>query len=435
MRFYLSFLCWFTGFTVIGQERPSVVVTTIDSGWAGNSVNAVIFRKNSLVTHNNTQFISFYDAKGFVVLGKRQLGDQQWETRKTAYKGNIRDAHNTISIMVDGDGYLHLSWDHHNNPLNYCRSKEPLSLEMSEKLPMTLKAERSVSYPEFFRLPDGDLLFLYRDGGSGKGNIVLNRYAVQTKQWSQLHQNLIDGEGKRNAYWQACTDKNGFMFISWVWRESPDVASNHDMSYAISKDGGKTWSNSKGQRYELPINLSTAEKIATIPAGSDLINQTSMCTDDKGKAVIASYWTGKNNVPQYQVLYQQGKTWKLKDAGFRTSDFSLSGGGTKKIPMSRPQVLSWGRGKRASIALIFRDEERGNKVSLAVNKIRKNGWKIMDLDNTDNGEWEPTYDTELWSNKKQLHIFVQKVKQADKEGVTNTPPQLVQVFQLDKWIN
>ena len=32
--------------------------------------------------------------------------------------------------------------------------------------------------------------------------------------------NLVSGEGKRNAYWQAVTDKKGTIHISWVWRES-----------------------------------------------------------------------------------------------------------------------------------------------------------------------------------------------------------------------
>jgi hypothetical protein len=69
---------------------------------------------------------------------------------------------------------------------------------------------------------------------------------------------------------------------------------------------------------------------------------------------------------------------------------------------------------------------------MAVNKIyRNNKWKLADLNEAGVGEWEPTYDTELWKNKKQLHLFVQKVAQADKEGVTKNPPQMVQVLQVE----
>ena len=35
--------------------------------------------------------------------------------------------------MVDGDGYLHLSFDHHGHKLNYCRSIAPDTLVLGDK--------------------------------------------------------------------------------------------------------------------------------------------------------------------------------------------------------------------------------------------------------------------------------------------------------------
>ena len=182
---------------------------SIANGWAKNSVNAVIFRRNSIVTHENTQYAAFYDEDANVVLAKRALGTGQWEVHKTQYKGNAGDAHNSISIMADGDGFLHMSWDHHVHPLRYCRSKSPGSLELTDKLPMTGHKESRVTYPEFYRLPNGDLLFLYRDGASGRGNVMLNQYDVKTRTWSQLQDGFINGQGERNAYWQMTIDIRG----------------------------------------------------------------------------------------------------------------------------------------------------------------------------------------------------------------------------------
>jgi len=209
------------GQIVTAQLLPNVSLVAVDSGWAGNSINTVVFRKNSLVTYGDTQFIAFYDAKGFVVIGKRKTGVNKWQLKQTNFTGNIKDAHNSISIMVDGAGYFHLAWDHHNNSLNYCRSVHPSSLELTDKIQMTGQFENSVSYPEFYKMPNGNLLFFYRDGGSGRGNLVINQYNIVTKQWTQLQHNLIDGENKRNAYWQACIDNKGVIHISWVWRETP----------------------------------------------------------------------------------------------------------------------------------------------------------------------------------------------------------------------
>ncbi|MEJ7674431.1 MAG: BNR repeat-containing protein [Chitinophagaceae bacterium] len=245
--------------------QPKITTTPVAEGWANNSINAVVFRKNSLVTYKDTQYIAFYNNDKYVVLGKRKLGGKHWQLKQTKYQGNTSDAHNMISLMVDGDGYLHIAWDHHNNPLNYCRSIQPGSLELTEKMSMTGKVENKVSYPEFYRMPGGNLLFFYRDGGSGQGNLVINRYNTAAKEWSQLHTNLIDGEGERNAYWQACVDAKGTIHLSWVWRETPDVASNHDICYARSTDGGITWEKSTGEKYQIPVSASTAEYAFKIP--------------------------------------------------------------------------------------------------------------------------------------------------------------------------
>lgn len=416
---------------VIAQSVEKTTLANVDFGWAHNSVNTVVFRKNSLVTWKDTQFIAFYNEQRFVIIGKRKLGTANWLLQQTVYKGNTADAHNMISIMIDGAGYLHLSWDHHNNALNYSRSKEPGSLELTDKVSMTGLNEKKVSYPEFYKLPDGNLLFFYRDGGSGQGNMVINQYSIKTKEWKQLHSNLINGEGKRNAYWQACVDAKGTIHVSWVWRESPDVASNHDMCYARSADGGKTWMNSEGKKYQLPITAATAEYALQIPQKSELINQTSMFADASGNPYIASYWRDKaDSIPQYHLIYKKGKQWKAQNLGFRKTAFSLSGGGTKRIPISRPQIIVWQSGKTISVAIIFRDEERDGKISAAVSSdITKNKWKIKDLLNTSAGSWEPSYDTELWKQKHILHLFVQKTDQADAEGKSDMMPQMVQVLE------
>ncbi|MEI9908393.1 MAG: BNR repeat-containing protein [Bacteroidota bacterium] len=390
-----------------------------------------VFRKNSLVTFKGTQYIAFYNNEKFVVLGKRKTGASQWVLKTTAYKGNAADAHNTISIMVDGAGYLHISWDHHGHPLNYCKSKSPGSLELTDKLWMTGLNEQKVTYPEFHKLPNGNLLFLYRDGQSGEGNLVLNLYDIITKQWTQLHTNLVDGEGQRNAYWQACTDVKGTIHLSWVWRESPDVASNHDMCYAKSADGGKTWLTSVGKKYTLPITATTAEYACTIPQKSELINQTSMYADASGNPCIATYWRDQgDSVPQYRLICKKGSQWITQNLVFRRTAFSLSGEGTKRIPISRPQIIAWRAGKSLSIAIIFRDAERGNKVSVVTSSvIATNKWRIIDLSEDPVGSWEPTYDTELWKEKGILNLFVQKTEQVDEEGKANIPPQMIKVLE------
>lgn len=413
------------------QQAPQTHLIAVGEGWAKNSINAVVFRKNSLVSIKDTQFIAYYNEDGFIVLGKRKLGTENWQLKTTELKANTADAHNTIAIMLDGDGYLHLSWDHHNNQLRYCKSVAPLSLELTPKMQMTGVNEKRVTYPEFYRLANGNLLFFYRNGESGEGNLVLNHYDLATKTWTQLHSNLIDGEQTRNAYWQACTDSKGVIHISWVWRETGDVASNHDLCYARSKDGGKTWEKSNGEKYKLPITAASAEYAFHIPQKSELINQTSMTADENGNPFIATYWRERgDSIPQYHLVYKTKRGWVKKELNFRSTPFSLSGGGTKRIPISRPQILVKGAGKKAAALLIFRDEERNSKASVVkLSNVKKNKWQVFDLTDFSVGSWEPSFDTELWKAKKQLNLFIQKVDQVDGEGKSKMPAQPVQVLE------
>src|SRR5688572_27923271 len=155
----LTIMLLLTVDSLLGQAGIRTKLVPVDSGWARNSVNTVIFRKNSLVTHKKLQYISFYDAAGFLVIGKRKSGRRNWELKRTSYKGNTADAHNSISMMTDGDGYLHVSWDHHNNPLNYIKTSRPGSLVFTDKMTMTGTSEKQLSYPEFYRMKNGNLLF------------------------------------------------------------------------------------------------------------------------------------------------------------------------------------------------------------------------------------------------------------------------------------
>ncbi len=412
---------------------PAVRNVPVAEGWAKSSVNAVIFRRNSIVSDGDTQYTAFYDADWNVVLAKRSLNSQKWQVKTTRYKGNAKDAHNTISIMVDGDGFLHMSWDHHGHALRYCRSVAAGSLELTDKMPMTGKKEGRVTYPEFYKLVNGDLLFLYRDGSSGNGNLMMNHYDLKTKKWTQRQDAFIDGEGKRNAYWQMCTDTNGDIHISWVWRETGGVQTNHDMGYAKSTDGGRTWQKSSGEAYRLPITAGNAEYAARIPQNRELINTTSMCADAKGRPYIATYWRpAGTKVPQYHLIYHDGSQWHTSQISSRKTPFSLSGGGTKRIPISRCQIVADSSGATDKAYMLFRDIERGGRVSVAIcNDLNKKEWQFKDLTDYSVGMWEPSYDTEIWKRSKVLHVFVQKVGQGDGGKTEDIDPQPISILEWD----
>jgi hypothetical protein len=167
-----------------------------------------------------------------------------------------------------------------------------------------------------------------------------------------------------------------------------------------------------------------------IPQNSNLINQTAMSTDSHGNPYIVTYFN-EATIPQYQMVYLKNNQWKKANTGFRKTPFSLGGGGTKKIPIARPDILIENIEKQTLVAILFRDEERGNKVSLAYSFLNDElPWKVVDLSEQGVGQWEPNYDIALWENKKELHIFLQNVTQIDGEGVAEKKASEINILTV-----
>jgi hypothetical protein len=413
----------------IGLSLRAQKLVSVGEGFSKTSVNTAIFRTNSLVTAGDKQYISYYDADGHVVVGRRNSGSERWTLQRTQYSGKVGDAHNVISLMVDGDGYLHLSFDHHGNPLRYCRSIAPDSLSFGPLEPMTGRDEEDVTYPEFYRLANGNLLFVYRSGASGRGNMVMNRYDVKSRRWERLQDVLIDGENQRNAYWQLYVDAQGTIHLSWVWRETWMVETNHDLCYARSRDGGLTWERSDGTPYSMPIRADNAEYACHIPQDSELINQTSMSADDEGHPYIATYWReAGSDVPQYRIVWNDGSAWHAEQVSSRTTPFTLKGGGTKMIPISRPRLVT----ADGEVIYIVRDAEQGSRAAIYTTKhIGSGKWKMRTLTDFSLDAWEPTIDTELWKQHHQLNIFVQTTHQGDGEKTVEAQPSTVYVLEME----
>lgn len=207
------------------------------------------------------------------------------------------------------------------------------------------------------------------------------------------------------------------------------VETNHDLCYAYSPDEGNTWYKSNGEKYNLPIRKDNAEYAWRIPQNSELINQTSMSADKAGHPYIVTYWRdGNSKIPQYRLVWNDGKEWHSRQIMNRTLPFSLKGGGTKMIPIARPKIVV----DNGKAWFVFRDAERGSRVSMAyTDNIASGEWTVSDLTDFPVEAWEPGIDSELWKSRKQLHIFVQKTFQGDGEKTVEAEPTPVYVLEAD----
>ena len=436
---YLLFLvfCLFWGCSnndiplIDGTKQLSIKLMPLTEAYAKNSINTSVFRKNSICSDDNYQIVSYYDSEGFVTFAIRKLDSDNWEIIKSNLQSDCTDAHNSISIALDGEGYIHIAYDQHGNRMNYRKSLHPYQIVFSDiQYMVNPNDEQSVTYPEFYRKSNGNLIFVYRDGGSGNGDCVMNEYDLYTKQWSRIQNNLLDGQMQRNAYWQICMNNNDIIYMSWVWRESSDVATNHDMCYAYSIDNGLSWRNSLGNIYSLPINIENSEIAWAIPQNSNLINQTSMTTDFEGNPYIATYWSAiDSDVPQYHIIYNKDNIWRQTQISNRTLPFSLSGGGTKRIPIARPQFVI---DKYGAAFFLFRDQERGEVVSIYYcEDINNPEWKVKDLTDFSVEAWEPTIDFDRWKREGILDVYVQKSYQGDGEvTIDNVSAEMAYVLEV-----
>jgi hypothetical protein len=178
---------------------------------------------------------------------------------------------------------------------------------------------------------EGELIFHYRDGASGSGNEIYNIYNSKTKSWLRLLDTpLTDGEGLMNAYQtQPTLLSDNWYHVYWVWRDTPDCATNHDLSYIKSPDL-KSWYNAFGEPVKLPVTLSNKSVIVDpIPVNGGIINlAASLCFDNSGKPLMAFHKYDANGNLQFYTARLSGKKWEIRQLTQWDYRWEFSGGGS-----------------------------------------------------------------------------------------------------------
>ncbi len=313
------------GGTTTGAETWKIdEVVDIAPAWSGHPVGF------ALLTHGDRQFVAFYDADRKMTVASRKLAELKWDFVRLPSQVKW-DSHNYITMTVDGQGLLHLAGNMHCVPLIYFRTAEPLEIATLRRVESMIGREESrCTYPRFLRGSQGELIFTYRDGSSGNGNQIWNVWEAGSHSWRRLLDSpLFSGEGKMNAYFAGpLKGPDEFFHVCWVWRDTPDCATNHDLCYARSRDLVH-WETSDGRPLTLPITLGSAEVVDPVPAGGGMVNGNTKIGFDSGNRPILSYHKyDENGFTQIYNARREADGWKI----YRTSDWDyrweFSGGGT-----------------------------------------------------------------------------------------------------------
>ncbi len=322
-----------------GDEPEVLEEIVLDEIWSAVRVGFC------LLTHENTQYAAYYNSDRRTVVAMRKLGQQKFvkqvlpsesdePPRRSKVTSTIQgwDSHNYLTMAVDEQGHVHLSGNMHVDPLLYFRTEKPGDItSMVQVKLMVGRDEDRCTYPKFMKGPDGSLIFHYRDGSSGNGLEIHNVYDAKKRKWRRLlDKPLISGFGKMNAYQRGPSlGPDGWYYLVWMWRDTPDAATNHDISCARSRDLIK-WENMAGEVLELPINIkSPGTIIDPVPAGGGMINSCFAHSFDSKNRLVVSYHKhdDKGNTQAYAARYVEGK-WMVKAVSDWEGKHIFKGGGS-----------------------------------------------------------------------------------------------------------
>ncbi len=300
----------------------------IDSVWSGHPVDFCLY------TRENRQYIAYYNANRDMVVGQRNLDDKNFElyvmerTSRETSSGTSTvlewDSHNNVTIGIDNKGFIHLAGNMHGHPITYFKSTKANDIfSLVQKMELVGTNEKNCTYPHFMLTREGKLLFHYRDGVSGNGNEIYNIYSSEDETWSRmLDVPLTDGQKLMNAYQtQPNVMEDGWYHVYWVWRDTPDCETNHDLSYMKSPDL-KNWYNAFGEKFELPATLDKRRLIVDpIPVKGGIINLSAkLCLDEYNKPIFAYHkYDTVGNLQLYTAqiyndkwIYKQVTNWDYR---------------------------------------------------------------------------------------------------------------------------
>lgn len=275
------------------EDLEALDTSELDGAWAG------MFVVMDLLTRDDEQYVGYWNEDREMVIAHRALGETDEDHSEWTYESLdenlLWDSHNYISLGLDRDGNLHVSGNMHNDPMVYFRTTTPGDISTLERQGYVVDpdTERSVTYPEFVNRQDGSLVFSHRDGGSGDGVSYFNVYDESSGSWNRLiDEPLFDGAAEGityNSYFEGPElGPDGNFHLLWVWRESPDAATNSMLSYARSEDL-INWTDAAGNPIEAPFRYGEGDIVDPIPSHSGLLNGNAKIGFDADDQIIVSY--------------------------------------------------------------------------------------------------------------------------------------------------
>lgn len=383
-----------------------------------------------LITYEGRQYYAYWTHAGKLVVAVRDLPDGDWTQNHTDIQIGTRDGHWTPALGIGPAGHVFLCYNTRGSPIRWRRSTNPEDISSfgPEQVGMTGQNESRATYPEFTRLLDGTLLMAYRQGSSGNGDWIMNRWDGDTESWEPLQHPLTDGHAGDQTFntyhWTLVQSDDGMLHYFFCWRGTGGVQTNRQLSYARSPNNGETWEQSGGTEYSLPITKESAEVVDPISPGSNFMNNGWATFDPRNDAPHVTYYRddADGNTQIFHAYLADGE-WVIEPATDRDTSAGFGGGGVIGSPIGRMGIVVDDDG---DVHILTRDWERG-------------GWPML-IEKL-NGEWNTSVlykrnltwsdihiDRERWRRDRVLS-FIDK-----QENIRNVPwsaESLVGISDID----
>lgn len=394
--------------------------------------NASAFTQDPIQTlADGTQYAIWIDTASHPIIGRRLFPEAEWETFDLAnLAGNPLDSptkddsHNSYSMVVDSEGYIHVSGNHHMTPLQYVRSATPGSITAWTTPGMIGDTpEQTMSYPQFAQLPNGTVVFTFRDEGPvGLGAYYLNAYNPVTKVWTRRAK-LLDGTTV-NPYQSPYLNKlavgaDGTIHLFFLWRPGVlnDPAQATNISHMKSADGGITWTTAAGAALTVPVLYTNSAPVVTAGVVAGELNQSGATVDsaDNPWSVWWRYDGAFNAGYGIYVRRWNGTAW-VQEFVARTGT-----GTADPTALPRPQIFSWGD----RVFVLYSKEPDARSVRLLeVTPGAVSPAGDIPLFTGPLGRYEPVFDTAAINARGELHLIVTPTK----EGVPSANPKFAQAW-------
>lgn len=412
-------------------KRPSITpesatdVTISTDGYNIDSRNVGSF-SNPVWNLNGNQYVAFYDSLLHLKVGKRALGGAftVYDTGKIGTRDLVTydDDHNVIALGIDPNGYIHIVYDTHQDPMgtHYIKSTNPEDPSAWTTMTggMTGANEDGVTYPDF-KTDGTNLFFLYRNGYSGNGELYVNKYTHSTTTWAATAAPFVNSVAATGSpYWEAEFDTSGNLHTTYLWR---DVTTAFNTKYSYTMLSGTTAYDSKGVVQSLPVLITTADIFDPIQTNSGGLRATNLNGITIGPDGMPHIAYGKADQQGYFNIYHawmdSSKVWHSnKVTSFQAALYASY--------LSIPEIVY--SASRNSIILIFRWNSMGGH-TIAAETIDNQTYRFHQIGTT--ATTNIVVDKQLFkSDNTKLHIISTTVG-----GVETPTPVIITETNPSTW--